>query len=278
MEPQIQAFLDEIASQQNLSLNTRLSYANDLRCFTSFLRDSLRRSPQLVDFNAQHIINFLDFERRRGRRRSTIQRRRATLRRFANFLGIGFQLPELPLEPGQENPFPPIETLSTVEINQIFAVFKAQKSPLGYRDWAIFATMLVTGLSVSQLIQIKTSAITLDIQKLQIPLRNGKKIEISLGTAAEPLRNYLQSGRPEINGAGQHVTLFISQKGRQMTRQGIWQVLRKWGQAAQISGQLSPRRIRNTAAKQLLAAGHPQAFHLDGGLFAWKEAGLSTVS
>jgi len=32
------------------------------------------------------------------------------------------------------------------------------------------------------------------------------------------------------------------------------------------------------AAELLLAAGHPQAFHLDGGLFAWKEAGLSTVS
>lgn len=31
------------------------------------------------------------------------------------------------------------------------------------------------------------------------------------------------------------------------------------------------------AAELLFAAGHNQAFHLDGGLFAWKEAGLSTV-
>lgn len=31
------------------------------------------------------------------------------------------------------------------------------------------------------------------------------------------------------------------------------------------------------AAELLFAAGHNQAFHLGGGLFAWKEAGLSTV-
>jgi rhodanese-related sulfurtransferase len=32
------------------------------------------------------------------------------------------------------------------------------------------------------------------------------------------------------------------------------------------------------AAALLFAAGHRQAFHLDGGLFAWKEAGLGTES
>lgn len=32
------------------------------------------------------------------------------------------------------------------------------------------------------------------------------------------------------------------------------------------------------AAELLFAAGHRKAFHLDGGLFAWKEAGLNTTA
>jgi integrase/recombinase XerD len=258
MEPQIQAFLEDLASQQKLSTNTRLSYTNDLQCFSSFLRDSLRRSPQLVDFDAQHIFNFLEFERRRGRRQATIQRRRATLRRFAKFLGADFQIPELSIETDIENQLPLIEILSAAEIEQLIIVFKARKNPLGHRDHAIFDTLLETGLRISQLISIELSAVNLADQKLYLPTNNGQNFNLSLGHSAQTIAIYLQTGRPEINGAGQQSALFISQKGRRMTRQGIWQILQKWGRVAQISGQLSPRRIRNTAAKRLFEAGQPR--------------------
>ena len=69
----------------------------------------------------------------------------------------------------------------------------------------------------------------------------------------------MKEGRPELNYQINEPALFISQTGGRMSRQGVWQALRQWGQKASLPIPLSPRLLRHTAVIRMVHSGRTPA-------------------
>jgi len=264
MEGQVRAFLASLDSQLTYSPSTRLAYDNDLRCFIGFLKEKLDRSPGLSDFNAQHVAEFLQTERQSGKRHSTILRRRASLRRFARYLrqinpewAAKFE-PESHLIDEAISQSSPTQTphyLSDEQVKSLWKIMESSPSHRARRDQAILALLLECGLTVGVLTALNLSDIDDQASKLRLQQEDGSEHWICLGEASDALRCYLKEGRPELNYQIHEPALFISQTGGRMSRQGVWQALRQWGQKAGLSIPLSPRLVRHTAVIRLVRSG-----------------------
>jgi integrase/recombinase XerD len=76
-----------------------------------------------------------------------------------------------------------------------------------------------------------------------------------MDSSARTIDLYLKEGRPDLNPYPGETALFISQIGSRLTRQGVWQILKRWGTLSQISTEITPRLIRHTAVLQLVRSG-----------------------
>jgi integrase/recombinase XerD len=264
MERQVKAFLDNLATQLTYSPSTCMAYENDLRCFTGYLRETLGRPPVPADFNAEQVAGFLKAERLAGRRHSTLLRRRASLRRFAKFLQPDF--PDLvsrfeasawridqAMETGSPAQRP--HYLTEEQVERLWTAIEASPRPRARRDQAILGLLLESGLTVGTLIALNLADIDLENGRLHLCTDTGKDVWLPLVEAFPPLLRYIKEGRPELNYTPGEQALFISQTGGRMSRQGVWQVLRQWGNKANLQITLSPRLARHTAAHRLARSG-----------------------
>jgi integrase/recombinase XerD len=264
MKGHIRAFLDTLANQLDYSSSTCLAYKSDLSCFVSYLQESLGRFPTLADFTPEHVARFLKAESRAGKRQSTVLRRRATLRRFALYLDqqgllkpdlfdINADLIDEAITAGGTVKLP--QSLSPAEISRLWSALESSARPRARRDQAILALLLETGLTVGSLVALNLKDIDGSGSQLCIHTDQGQAVWLPLRAASGPLKRYIKEGRPELNLLPDEPALFVSQAGRRMSRQGIWQILRHWGRAIGLPVTLSPRLVRHTAAITLVKSG-----------------------
>jgi integrase/recombinase XerD len=264
MQAEISAFLASLESRSSYSPSTRLAYGTDLSLFLNYLRDTLQRSPTLSDFDIHQVSAFLEAERLEGLRLSTLLRRRASLQSFERYLQQEGYLHEKILTPDQhlidKSTFHvqvQTQCLTLPEVNNLKKVMSESKKPLSIRDYAILVLLLETGLSVSKLVSLNLTDLDLRSGCFHLALEPSQDHWLPLGFSREPLADYIDMSRPELNPAPGEPALFISQNGIRMSRQSIWQILRNLGETAGLGVKLSPRLIRHTAALNLARAGRP---------------------
>jgi integrase/recombinase XerD len=261
MEDQVRAFLADMQAQPTYSSNTCQAYHNDLRCFVNFLEDSLHRPPVLQDFTAQQVAEFLNAESRNGRCTSTLLRRRASIRSFARFLSgthcewaAEFEAESDCIDAAitDEALAAPSRTqkqryLTQDQVQRLFKLMEGSQSPRAIRDRALLTLLLESGISVGLLIALNLCDVDKPQKRINLHLQHGKDFWVDLNRAAQPLQRYLDESRQDLNYRPDEPALFISQTGRRMSRQGVWQILRQWGTRAGLPVTLSPRLARHTA-------------------------------
>ncbi|MFC1936116.1 tyrosine-type recombinase/integrase [Chloroflexota bacterium] len=265
MDAQINAFLNELKLHTLYSANTQKAYAQDLSRFLNFMRDKFKRPPKSADLTITAIGDFLNSERKSGFKPSTLYRRRASIRRFAQFL-VNRGVIEINLE--EEKPFlkpkerrmvtgreKKIMSLADNEVQRLLSLLLEANNPRASRDLAILSLMLETGMSIGNLVLIDLSDLNLRNKLLRVSGLDEQDDWLEIPQASEPIQLYLVEGRPELTQSRSEMALFVSQMGGRISRQGVWQVLRKWGRKAKIKKGLSPRLIRHTAAKHMVEAG-----------------------
>lgn len=269
MEDQVRAFLADMQAQPTYSSNTCQAYHNDLRCFVNFLKDSLHRPPVLQDFTAQQVVEFLNAESRNGRRTSTLLRRRASIRSFARFLSNTHCEWAAEFEAGSDRMDEAIADealaepsrtqkqryLTEDQVQRLFKLMESAQSPRAIRDRALLTLLLESGIGVGSLIALDLCDVDKPNKCINLHLQNGKDFWVDLNHAAQPLQHYLEESRQDLNFRPDEPALFISQTGRRMSRQGVWQVLRQWGARAGLPVTLSPRLARHTAVFRMALKG-----------------------
>lgn len=266
MEQHITAFLASLDSSPAYSSSTRMAYASDMRIFLNYLQKKLGRPPQLSDLQAEHVADFLSYEHQAGRRKSTLMRRRATIRRFVDFLRQQGELPENAIDLDAQlidqaiyeiSATPACSCLSDAQVKHLWSIIEKSNRPRGKRDQAILSLLLETGLSVGTLVALNLSNLDLANGKIQLSQNDGEEVWMPLGNSVQILERYIDEGRPELHHKPDEPALFISQLGRRISRQGVWQILRHWGRLLDPTITLSPRVIRHTAALQMTLNGRP---------------------
>jgi site-specific recombinase XerD len=256
MELQVNAFLASLDASPACSRSTRLAYASDLRVFLDFLQESLERPPQIEEFNLPNIKSFLEAERQEGRKRTTLTRRLATLRKFNLFLFDSGLLTGITIIPGfsLEKQLDPLSVyqaelpfLTRDQIERLFTLIGTSPRPRALRDQALLILMAEIGLSVGIVAALDLTDLDLRARRMHLMGASGEDVWVPLGVAYSIVERYVKEARPDLNHRQDEPALFVSQIDGRLSRQGIWQILQAWGKQLDPPLKIYPRRVRNTA-------------------------------
>lgn len=250
----VDAFLFELRTGRRLSPNTQEAYGTDLRGFAAFL--DAEELP-LRDFSRVHYLKFLGVLREGGLSARSIARRISSMRSFFRFLVREGILPSSPLSeargPRLGRPLPKYLTVTEV---QTLLDAPDRGTPEGLRDRAMLALMYAAGLRASEAVTLRLENVETHAGFLRVMGKGGKERVVPVAEAAlETLREYLANGRPRfLRGRGTNA-LFLSRRGRAVTRQTLWNRIARWAREAGIRTKISPHTLRHSFASHLLAGG-----------------------
>lgn len=249
------AFLLHLRTERGLSPNTVEAYGFDLRRFCAFL---VRERIGPERFGRPDLLRFLSALREEGLSARSVARQVSTLRSFFRYLVRERVIAASPVEtvrgPKIGRPLPTYLTPSEVE--RLLSA-PDTRTPEGWRDKAMLGLMYASGLRASEVVALRREQVDPHAGFLRITGKGGKERVVPVAPAAlATLAEYLVHARPSfLRGKGATGSLFLSRRGRAITRQTLWNRIRKWAREAGIRGKLSPHSLRHSFAGHLLAGG-----------------------
>jgi integrase/recombinase XerD len=248
-------FLQYLTVQRRMAENTVNSYGADLRFFLDFLKTC--RVKNLEKISSRHIRKFFEYCYSRKISSRSNARRLAALRAFFDFLCNHGHL--------QENPVADIDppkigrslpgALSVAEVDSMLKLPEKQ-TPLIVRNYAMLYLLYATGLRVSELVSLPVNGCNVSSGHVRILGKGNKERMVPFHAAAgEQIKDYLERGRPALLKNKPSPHLFVSNRGKAMTRNRFWQIIRELAVAGGISKKVSPHTLRHSFATHLLAGG-----------------------
>jgi integrase/recombinase XerD len=251
--PALREFLLHLASERGLADNTLLGYRRDLEDIQDAFE---RRGLSLTTADADSFRDYLQNQRRRGQSTKTVARRLAAIRVFLRFIatqgydvvGILQQLER----PKPERSLPKI--LSRAQVMQLIAA-PNPRSMLFARDVAILELLYASGLRATELCELKTRDVNLQVGCVRVLGKGSKERIVPLGQAAsEAITRYLAECRPKLEKKSSEL-LFLSRTGKPLERIGLWMLIEKYGRSSGLLKEVSPHTLRHCFASHLLGGG-----------------------
>ena len=124
------------------------------------------------------------------------------------------------------------------------------------RDRALLETLYACGLRVSELCSLTLSQVDLTSNTLR-PMGKGSKerlVPVAAGTVGL-LKRYLREARPVLLRGAISPRFFVGALGGDVTRQQVWELVRRSAVGANIGKRVTPHTLRHTFATHLLENG-----------------------
>ena len=237
-----------------MSNNTIVAYRQDLLEFLIFLKS---RNITSWPTEAIDIEAFLAQQHQENKAASSISRMISSLRKFYQWLArknIQKLNPMIEIDAPQKEFRQPV-----VLVKSEVALLLNQpnlKNSLGLRDRALLETLYATGMKVSEAINLKFSDIHADLQLLKISSDETKErlIPISIN-ALKWLKEYQDKAYELLLKAGMEDYVFLNNRGKPLTRQAVWQIIKRYAVKAQLDKEITPHTLRQSFAMQMLENG-----------------------
>lgn len=249
----IDEFLDSAWLQSGLSDNTLAAYRSDLRKFTIWLH---HRNRSLTTARARLLQTYLG-DRAALQSARSAARALSTLKRFYRYAVAGGLMER---DPCADIAAPAIgrSLPKTVSERQVERLLDAPDTgtELGLRDRAMLEMLYATGFRVSEMVNLELGQLDLNAGICHTVGKGNKERLVPLGeVAVDWLRRYLAEARTGLIGEKQSSAVFITRRGKAMTRQALWRNIRRYAALAGVDGGLSPHRLRHAFATHLLNHG-----------------------
>jgi integrase/recombinase XerD len=247
-------FLAYLEFERGLSRNTLDAYRSDLLQYGRFLEE---RQRSALDAGPADVSEFLESLAKGGSSPATIHRKSACLRSFYRHLrrdGLLENDPTATLStPRRSRKLP--QVLTRGEIEKLLSQPRGTE-PAALRDRALLELMYACGLRASEAIGLELMDVDLHEGVLRARGKGSKERVVPIGQAAlKALRIYLERGRPGLVKGGGEAHLFVNFRGNQLTRQGLYKIVRRHALTAGLADRMSPHTLRHTFATHLLAGG-----------------------
>ncbi len=250
----VDRFLDFLRVERGLSRNTVEAYGRDLAGFVSHLEGI---GKEVTDVTPDLISDYMGFLAR-TLSRATVARKTSSVKMFFRFLASEGIIPTNPARlistPKLGRRLPGV--LSLQEVERLLSEPDTSTTK-GLRDRAMLEVLYGAGLRVSELVGLKVSDINLEAGFLKTMGKGQKERVVPLGAKAiEAVKEYLASARPLLLRKARPTSfLFLNSRGRPLSRQGFWKIIKQYAREAGIGRRLSPHSLRHSFASHLLEGG-----------------------
>jgi len=256
MQAAIERFITHLRRERGSAKNTILAYSTDVRQFNQVISANNGGPVAPSELRPEMVAEYGNWLERQGYRPSTISRKMAAARAFLQYLEQveGAVSPRIftQLQP-PPSPRNLPRTLSPAEVKRLLEAPSELGTPRGLRDAAILSLLYAVGLRASEAVETNLDGI--DLQGGTYTRGSDDPVKLRLGLAWEPLREYLRTGRPYLARDEKEKALFLNLRGKRLSRQGLWLVVKRWASAVDLGDEVSPHSLRHSLIRHLLAEG-----------------------
>ena len=248
----IDQFIDFYWLTTGASKNTLSAYRSDLKIFSQWLNET-----SLIEVNKKLIQDYFLYRQSTKISSSTQSRVLTCLHSFYQFL-LDNNL--INTDPTEQLSYPKLEKKLPVFLN-IQEVEKLLEAPntsslFGQRDRAMLELLYSCGLRVSELINLSYHNINIKEEFIRIHGKGNKERILPMGEIAiDYLTAYELNSRPILLKNGQSDSYFLSNRGKAMSRQNFFYIIKAYATQAGIDKPLSPHSLRHAFATHLVQKG-----------------------
>jgi integrase/recombinase XerD len=251
----IERFCDACWLEDGLAKNSLTAYRRDLLLLAQWLQNE--RGIDLYAATETELTAYI--AHRRADKATTANRRLTVFKRFYRHALRHQWVKQDPCmglrAAKQAQRFP--KTLSEDQVTRLINAPDTE-TPLGLRDRTMLDLMYASGLRVSEIVSLKTVAVSLNEGVVRIVNGKGGKERLVPfgGEAGEWLSKYLGEARAVLLAGKTSDAVFIGRyTGGALTRQAFWALIKRYAAIAQIPVALSPHTLRHAFATHLLNHG-----------------------
>jgi integrase/recombinase XerD len=257
MDDQLAAFLQFLEDECHYSDNTTAAYRNDLSQFSRFLAEF----PEVIawsDVAPELVAEYVEGMKEQPYASSSVARKVAAVKSFFHYLFARSHIAEDPTanldSPKVKKRLP--RTLTADDVEKLLEAPRRKRTPKHLRDTALLALLYATGMRVTEVVSLTLDDVNLTASTLQCPGKDGQTRELPFdGETRHILRAYLDEGRPFLVKDKNEKALFLNHRGQQLTRQGLWLIIKAYAHEAQLSAEVTPHTLRHSFAAHKLGNG-----------------------
>ncbi len=247
--------------EKGLRPNSVAAYGRDLEQFAEFLegRDGVLRAATQAE-----VSGFVEHLRGHGVEARSVARKLSGLKGFYRWLQMDERVSANPTvnvaSPTSWKVLPKSLAESEVAgmLERTGAAARAgdagARLALRLRDHAILELLYAGGLRVGEICALRVEDFRPDVQRMTVRGKGDKERIVPVGDlAVQALETYLERGRPGLVrvGGGMQRAMFLSARGRALTRQWVWTMVRGCSEG----GRASPHMLRHSCATHMVEHG-----------------------
>lgn len=254
LDASIDAYLAHLRVERNLSKNTLDAYGRDLRDFAGAVIEA--GISEVGSVTSAHVTAWVHDLAGAGLKERTQARMLIAVRGFFRYMLQERAIESDPAKvidlPRSGRPLPEVAGLD--DVRRMLNVRSASA-----RDRALLLLLYGAGLRVSEVVRLELGALHLDAGIVRVLGKGGKERVVPIGAEViDGLRLYIESERGKILGGRTTDFLFPgrSRRGlRPLTRQTVFELLRRLARGAGLERPLSPHKLRHGFATDLVRGG-----------------------
>ncbi len=259
MNSQLEEFLNYLVAEKGYSPNTLAAYRNDLSQFGGYIQEHTP-AQSWSDVGQGALIEYILYLKGdREYTSATVARKVAAIKSFFHYLiarGVIAEDPTADLDSPKVNKRLP-RTLSHDEVEILLSAPGESDSHKALRDRALLELLYASGMRVSEIVGLQAEDVDLANRTVRVSSADQRKTRIIpiAPRAAEALAQYAERGRPTFAKGTNASAFFLNPRGTQLTRQGLWLIIKKYVEAAGIQAEVTPHTLRHSFATHLLDKG-----------------------
>jgi integrase/recombinase XerD len=264
----VREYLAYLRVEKGMRPATCEAYAHDLEQFAEQLES---RGALLVTAVDTDVSSFMAHLRGNHVDARSIARKLSCLRGFYRYLLLDKRIahdPTVTIEtPASWKVLPKalaesevaamLDRASASALNPDAAEHPREAAALALRDHAILELLYAGGLRVGEIVALGEEDLHLDQARAQVRGKGDKERIVPLGRrAVEALDEYAKRGRPALARGRMQRALFLSVRGRALTRQWVWEMVRAAsGSSDGTARKASPHMLRHSCATHMVEHG-----------------------
>ena len=255
METVIEEYRRYLLFELGLAQSTASGYCGDLHGLLLFLEAKNVAAWSAVD--VPMLTSYMHLLNQEGLQPATLSRKLSAMRGFFQYLKKEKLTEGDPLaffdNPKKGETLP--KALSHETVVQILNSMQPPADARDFRDLAMLELLYACGMRVSELVGLRLMDVDLDAGYLRCIGKGNKERIIPIGDkAVAAVKDYLVFRREAAKNPAER-SLFLSQRGKALSRQWFWRMIKERAEKAGVDGNVSPHTFRHSFATNLLIGG-----------------------